>query len=468
MGLRYDPIGGGQFKQAVKQIIEAEGQPIRQLETRKAREEAKIKLFQDFKSRFTGMNKAIRELQGFQRFRELKVDLGDGAQQVSVTVDKDKAQPGTYEIEIAQLAKRTAVITNGFESADEANLGVGFIQISPDNGETFEIFVDEENASLRGIANLINRKAESPIRAAVVNDAANPEAPWKMIFSSKKEGANSEIKFPEFYFLDGAQELLIEDIRNPENAVLQMDGFPIETASNDVNDFLPGINLHLKQAKPDTPFTMTITEDYQKITGKVKGLVEEMNKILEFIVKQNTIDEKTDTSTTFAGDTTLQNIEYKLRNLMHEGYPAGDPEKDDFRVVYLNELGVEFQKDGMLAFKEDRFQKMLEKDFDGISQAISAEYGFARQVQYVLDGFTRPGDGVLTNREKGLRARVKEIDSQIESKKMLLDRKSQAITEQFARLEASLSSMQRQSQSLAAMGGGGGGGGNMVAQLLGG
>lgn len=240
MGLRFDPVGGGQFKAAVKQIIDAESQPIKQLEARKAIEDQKIKLFQEFKNKFTGINKAVSEIQGFQRFRELKADLGDGASLCSVTIDKQKAQPGVYELEIDQLAKRTSVISNGFESADEPILGIGFVQFKGENGEAFEIFVDEDNSSLRGVASLINKSNDCPVRAAVINDAGDSEAPWKMIFSAKKQGQGNAVEFPEFYFLDGQQDLVIEDTHDPENAKIQVDGFAIETQSNDINDFLPG------------------------------------------------------------------------------------------------------------------------------------------------------------------------------------------------------------------------------------
>ncbi len=108
MGLRFDPVGGGQFKEAVRQIIEAEKKPIKAIEERKARDEAKLKLFQDFKSRFAGVDKALAEISTFNKFREFKVDLGDGANSIGVTVDKEKCQPGTYSIEVESLAKRTA------------------------------------------------------------------------------------------------------------------------------------------------------------------------------------------------------------------------------------------------------------------------------------------------------------------------------------------------------------------------
>jgi flagellar capping protein FliD len=65
-------MGGGQFKQAIKQIIEAEGQPIRQLEAHKAKEQTRLKLFQDFKTKFQGMDKASANIKSISATVQLK------------------------------------------------------------------------------------------------------------------------------------------------------------------------------------------------------------------------------------------------------------------------------------------------------------------------------------------------------------------------------------------------------------
>jgi flagellar hook-associated protein 2 len=463
LGLRFDPMGGGQFKQAVKQIIEAEGQPIRQLEAHKAKEQSRLKLFQEFKTKFAGMDKAIQDLSNFQTFREFKVDLGDGQNFASVTIDKTKAQPGAYKIQIDDLAARTSVISNGFEDPDKPVLGLGYVVMNMTNGDKKEIYVDDEKSSLRGLASAINADDSSAVRAAVIKDVSDSDNPWRLIMTAKKEGGDNQIDIPEFYFMDGDKDIYLDDKHEAKNAMVKIDGFPVELESNDVNDFLPGVNLHLKQAKPDTPFTMTISEDSVKMTGKVKGLVDQVNEILSFITKQNTIDESSDTTSTFAGDTSLTNIEYRLRNLMQEGFAVGNP-KDGGRYIHLNELGVEFDKAGKLGFKEDKFQKALEKDFSGIAEGIAGPYGLAFQLKTTIQGYTQSGTGLLGVREQGIRSRISEMDRQIDEKTKRLDQRQQSLTDQFARLEGSLADMQRQSSALSSLGGGGG----LTQQLLGG
>lgn len=467
MGLRFDPVGGGQFKQAVQTIIEAESQPLKQLETRKAREESKLKLFQEFKSKFAGFENAINDISSIRKLRELKVDLGDGKDQVAVTVDKEKAEPGTYSIDIKELAAKTSILSNAQPNPDEALLGMGFITMDLANGESIDIFVDEDQSSLRGIANLINSRSNLPVRAAVVKDESDMDMPWRLIVTAKKDGQRQEISFPQFYFLGGQKDFYIDDDRTAQNAIISMEGFDIELPSNNVEDFLPGVNLQLKQANPDHPFTITISEDYEKMAGKMKALVDQMNGVLKFINQQNQIDDKTDTRSTFAGDTSLQSIEYRLRNLMHEGFQVPIPDSDEDRRVFLTQLGIEFEKSGSVKFSEEKFTKFLQQDFDGLAEAISGEYGFAFQLRSVIGSYTRPGDGLLASREQGLRSRINNIDQQIDFKQRALERRQQSLVQQFSRLEAAVANMQRQQQYLSSTLGGGGGG-NPILQLLGG
>ncbi len=466
MGLRFDPMGGGQFKQALKAIIEAERQPIKSLETRKGREDARMKLFGEFKGKFSGLDRTLQEFSSFRKFRELKVELGDGSNLINVTVDKDVAEPGSWELAVNQLAKRSSVVSNAFSSPKENVLGTGFIVAQVADGTTKDIFVDSSNGSLQGVASLINSEPDSVVRATVVQDVTDPEKPWRLVLSAKKEGVLGTADIPEFYLMDGNDEFYVDNNSESQNALVAIDGFEVETDGNSVKDFLKGVNVQLKSAAPDKPFTMTITEDYQKIAGKVKGLVEQLNGILDFINKQNQVDEKSDTKSTFAGDSGLQQVEYRIRNMMHEGFPVGDPESGGFRFIHMNQLGVEFSKTGSLDFKEEKFTKLLQDDFDGISEAITGPRGFAIQMRKVLEGYTRPGDGILSMRENGFRTRIKQIDEQIASKEMRLQQKQQQLTDQFARLQGSLNALQQQSAYLSSTMGGGGG--NMLQQLMGG
>jgi flagellar hook-associated protein 2 len=235
--------------------------------------------------------------------------------------------------------------------------------------------------------------------------------------------------------------------------------------SNDLNEFLPGVNLHLKAAKPGQPFMIRITEDYEKVTSKLKEVVNQINGILDFINKQNQIDEKSDTRTTFAGDTSLQSMEFRIRNLLHEAFPIIEEGSDEIRLMWMSDLGIEFNRSGQLTMNEKKLQQMMEKDFYGVAEAIAGEKGFAAQMRSVFATYTRPGSGLLATREQGLKRRLNEIDRQIEQKERIIERRAASLTEQFSRLQSTLGNMQQQQQYVAASLGATGG--NPITQLLG-
>ena len=466
MGLRFDPMGGGQFKNALNAIIEAEKQPIKSLEKRKDAEGSKLKLFGEFKGKFTALQGTLDSMIGFNKFKELKAELGDGSQLMGVSIDKEKANVGSWEVEVKELAERSSMISNGFSDPNKKVLGLGYITLNLPEGKTQDIYVTADDASLYGIANKINAVPESAVKATVLKDVTDSEKPYRLVVTAKKDGAENEVKFPQLYFVDGQEEFYVDKDKGAKNALLSVDGFEVELPSNDVPDFLQGVGVQLKQAKPGQKFSFSVKADYQKVSDKVKKVIDGINGVLDFINKQNQVNESSDTKNTFAGDTSLQNIEFRLRNLMHEGFATHTNSEDSFKVLHLSELGIEFDKKGAISIKEEKFQKAMEADFEGVAEAISGEKGFVTQLKSVMDGYADSGTGVMAARERGIQSRIKQIDDTIGMKQRNIDKKTESLTAQFSRLQGSLSDMQRQQSYLSATMGGGGG--NPISQLLGG
>lgn len=459
-------MGGGQFKAALNSIIEAEKMPIKALEKRKETEIAKQKLFGDFKGKFSALQGTLDSMIGYNKFKELKVELGDGTQLMNVTVDKEKANVGSWNVEVKELAERSSMISNGFTDPNKKVLGLGYITLQMADGNNQDVYVTQEDASLYGIANKINSVPDSAVKATVLKDVSDAEKPYRLVLSARKDGAENEIKFPQLYFVDGDEDFYIDKDKGAKNALLNVDGFPVELGSNDVPDFLQGVGVQLKQAKPGTSFTFNIKADYQKVSEKFKKVIDGMNGVLDFINKQNQVNESSDTKNSFAGDTSLQNIEFRMRNLMHEGFGANFENEDKFKIYHLSDIGIEFDKKGVISIKEEKFQKAMEGDFDGIAEALSGERGFISQLKTMMTGYSDQGSGVLSSRDKAIQTRIKQIDTDIANKQRNIDKKTESLTAQFARLQGSLSDMQKQQSYLSATLGGGGG--NPISQLLGG
>lgn len=468
MGLRFDPTGGGIFKKAVASMIEAEKQPLNKLSNRKSLLQRRLRLFQDFKAKFSQATSSLQNIKDFKSFRELKAGLGDGEKLASVTIDQERAQPGRYTIEIAEMAQRTSIISNNFEDPDERLLGMGYVVADTPEGE-YEIFIGEDDGSLNGVARAINRDPNSPLQASVIKDVYYEDAPYRLIVSSKSDGRNGSAGPAEFYFIDGEEDIWADEEADSENSLLYVDGFEIEAAGNDVEDFIEGVTLHIKKAAEYEPFVLTIEEDTQKIYGKVKETLDKVNEVLTFIQSQNKVDQDSDTREMFTGDSALQNIEFRIRNLFHNNFPVrdlgpnGNPE--DVDLVDLHELGISIGRDGLIQINENKFNSILDNNFALVQQVVSGEQGLAVQLETVFQGYTNPLTGNLAMREKGMQNNIRRVDEQILDKQLQIDRKTQALVRRFSRLQASLADLQRQQQGFAATMGGRA---QSIDQLLGG
>lgn len=440
-----NPVGGGKFRQFVKDIINAEREPIRQIEARKAKETERLKLVQEFQGRVRKLPEAYKELDTFRKFKELKADW-PAKDLMDVTVDKDLAETGEYQIEVTQLAGRKSMMSDGFGSPDD-EVGIGYFSYRLPNGDSKSVYIGPSNNTLKGMVAAINGEKNLGIQASLVNDGSDTDNPWRVVVTSKKAGMNNDLEFPDFYFLDGDFRFYVDDERSAQNAIVKFNGFEILSQNNKF-ELLPGVTVDLKEAKEDHEFTLIISEDNAKIAAKVKALVDALNGTLEFINKQNQVDEKSDTSRTLAGDTTLFTIESRVRSWIFENFRVSDEDSDEDVSMRLSDIGIQFEKSGLLTFKEDKFKKNIEANFDYVANLFVGERNFIPNLRYLAESLLRADTGSISGREKGVRDRIKRMDDDIARKEQHLQKRETQLKRQFSQLESLMSNMQGQQSYL--------------------
>lgn len=452
MAISLGPIASGLPKDLVQQLVEAEREPIKKLEGRKAQEEAKLKLAQELNSKIGEISSTVRDLTRFRSFRDLMA-VNARPELMDVNVDKSVAEPGSYQIEVMQLAGRSSMLSNGLPDKDETEIGAGYFSYELPNGDVKEVYVDPENSTLEGLAKLINNQRDLDLTAIVVDDGTGSENPFRLIVSHNKSGEVNDAEFPTFYFLDGDDDFYMEKDRAALNSKIKVNGFEVEFEGNKITSLFPGVTIDLKDAAPGKEFTLKVQEDTKSIKGKVEGMVNKINEVLGFIQKQNQLDEKSDTRRTLGGDITLQTLEYKIRTFVTT------PLMTEYGPVKAADLGVQFNREGTLNFSPDKFERMLSQNFGAVSQFFvgmeDAGDGFANQLDRTVRNMTRQ-EGVVASRLDGLKRRISDIDRQIEQKERSVARSEQALKDKFSKLEGTIANMKaQQSQMQQALGGAG-------------
>jgi flagellar hook-associated protein 2 len=455
LGISFGSIQSGLPKDIVQQIMKAEKIPLVKMNQKKAKTENKKKLLTELETRMTKIRDELIKNKSDRSLRELKSDTNEDL--LGVTIDKNIANNGSYDIEVVEMAKKSSAISNGIEDADETYLGVGYIEYTLPNGEDKEIFVDAENSNLNGISKLINKDSENGLRATVVNDGHGGDEPWKLIVSVQDTGVDNKATFPYLYFIDGEADLYLETEREAKNAKVKVDGFEVEVNSNSTDKLIPGVTLDLKQAKPGQTFKLDIKTDTKKVVGKLDELVKAINGVFDFIHSQNKMDENTDTSSTLGGDITLQTIESRLRSAVFS------PVMTSKGAKRLSDIGISFQRNGQITMDNSKFETMVSNEFNTVSEILTGRYsledgkqkGIFDNLGSMVDSALRAQTGALASRKGGMQSKIAQIDRQIENKERLIEQKEVVMKKKFARLEETISKMKSQGSGLAGMGGGG-------------
>lgn len=450
LGIAFGSINSGLPKDIVQQIVEAEKIPIQQMEARKGKINDKKALVGQLTTLVENLRGEILKNKSARSLRELAINTGDN-KSIAVNADKNIADPGKYQLEVLSLAQKSSAISNGVEDKDKTYVGVGYIKAVLPNGETKEIYVDEKSATLSGIAKLINGDAELGMKATVVNDGKDEDAPWRLMISMSETGDDNKAEFPYLYLVDGEVDLYLDNERPAQDAKIKLDGHEIEVPSNKVTDLIPGVTIDLKKAKPGEEINIEITEDVQKIGGKINSLIDNINNVLKFIKEQNALDEKTDTSRTLGGDSLLTTIEGRLRSAV---FATIQTDKGPTRI---SDLGITFQRDGQLKLDQAKFEGKLSADYKHVTQVLTGKYtqeggktnGFIDILEDAAKVLLTAPTGVLPSRKSGLQSQINQIDRQIANRQRIIAQKEEVLKAKFARLEETISKIKGQGAGLA-------------------
>src|SRR5689334_15971147 len=210
MPITFGGINTGLPPNLVDQLIEAERVPLKNMEAQKGKQENKLKLVQDLESKVSALGSSLATLASTKGFKDIKLNSGD-PNIVNGVVDPEKSTTGNWNIEVVELAQKSAAITNGFPDKDKTQIGSGYIRINTPDGKK-DIYISGKSSTLDQVASTVNNSGLG-IRATVLNDRKDPDTPYRLVISGENVGGDNRIEYPTLYFLDGDQDIYFDQER---------------------------------------------------------------------------------------------------------------------------------------------------------------------------------------------------------------------------------------------------------------
>jgi len=446
--VRFTGMASGLPPNIVDQLMDAERLPIKTIETQKAKQEDKLKLVTELETKVNEITKSLGELAGINGFMDKKLISGD-PNIIDGTLDPNTAKAGEYMVEVNQLAQRPGAITAGFPDRDKTELGVGYFKFKTTEG-TKEVYISGPNTTLDNVARQIN-ESQTGIRAEVVVDRKDKDNPYRMIISGISTGDNKDVNFPQVYLLDGDADVYFDETRPARNAKVKIDGFELEITDNILKDCIPGVTLDLKQTSPGREVKLTVKDDAQVISGKVKSFVDAYNGALSFIQTQNKLQKsgRNPSLGPLGGDGLLRSVEASLRQtILDPEYNVGSS------IDRLSTLGIEFNRNGTLEFKQERFNAVVASNPNGVAAFMRGDgisTGFVARLKRQVNDLVNANFGPIANRKKGMQDKIEQMNRRIETKERQLEKKEEGLRKKFADLESKMSGLKTQGAAFGAM-----------------
>lgn len=420
---------GIDWRGIVEKLIEIDRRSISFLEGRKSELSELKSVWSEVKTRLVRLEGKLLNLKLQSTFTSMTAVSSD--EKSLTAVAGAGAGAGIYSVTVSKLAQAHTVAS---DRRDDPLAGLGFSGSFSINGKTVTVSAED---SLIAVANKVNATQDIGVSASVVDN--------RLVIQGLKTGASNAIAFsdPDYVLRNlgvlNSDETVKYELASPQDAEFQVNGLTITRSTNDPDDVISGVTLHLKSVT-SVPVRLEVKADSHKAVSSIKEFVDAFNGALDYLNSQLSKGGR------LFGDPTAQRLASSLR-LCATGVPAGI--SSGFRC--LADIGVETSSDksGRLTVNEDELSGAVESDSEAVWRLFAdpseGVAGIAESLESLTSMWTRFGDGIIPNRLESFDARTKALDDQISREELRLELRERSMVQRFIAMENALSSIQSQS-----------------------
>lgn len=458
-------IGSGlDIEGLIGKLVAVERSPIAVLQKEQSSLQTRLSTYGKLQSAMSSLRDAAAAL---SRAATWQATTGVSADPVAVGVSTGAATlPGSYAVQVQQLASAQANATGVYASAD-ALVGEGTLHIElgswSADGSSFtpkagasvvDIDVGPPAQSLAQLRDKINA-SNCGVVASVLTDAAGARLVLRSAATgaangfrvgvTDTDGNNSDgLGLSALAYDSSAGVLTMARALAAANAAATLNGLAVSSASNTLSDVVDGLTLTLGKVTA-APVQVDARADTASMRKAIDGFVGAYNELNKLIAEQTKYDAASKTAGTLQGDSAAIAIRAEMRKLVGASSGASTS------FGRLADVGFDVGTDGSIKLDETKLANglanlpELRKLFANDDLLDDANDGIATRMRGLADRFLGV-DGSISTRQEGLRQR---IDRNQDRQEQLEDR----IAMVEKRLRAQYSALDRQMATLTSLSG---------------
>jgi flagellar hook-associated protein 2 len=454
-------VGSGlDVNSIVTQLVAIERQPIVQLQTQASSLQTKLSAFGKLQSDLSALRDAASALTRPSSWSDTTGTSSDPAS-VAVTTDSTNL-PGTYTVQVSKLAQAQSNVSKTYgATTDMVGEGTIHVELGSWDADTnaftaktgataIDISIGPPAKSLAEVRDIVNA-ANAGITATVLTDASGS----RLVFRSSATGAANGFKLTvtdvdgnnvdtaglsALAFDPSVGVVTMGQAMAAANASALINGAPVSSASNTLNNVIDGLTLTL-QHETTTAVQVTTAPDKDAIRKKVETFVSAYNDLNKEIAAQTKFDAATKTAGALQGDSAAVGLRNSLRNTLLGTSAASTT------FTRMADIGFDVQQDGSIKLDSKKLDNALanlpemKKLFSASDTLVQANNGFATLVRTLAD--TALGvDGSIAARSEGLRDRISANEKRQAALEVRVSQTEARLRKQYTALDTKMGELQ--------------------------
>jgi len=399
----------------VQQLVAAEAEPVT----------ARLNS-QELKSALSAFESSVTTIEDNSTFQAFTA-TSSNEDSFTASTD-DTAVPGSYSIEVIQLAQAEKLRSVDFTDSSEV-IGTGTLDITL-GSDSFQITIDNSSNTLEDIRDLINSAEDNPgVSASLIS----VDSGTQLIFTANQVGASNTISVvaTDDDALDGFDLTRLDStnlisLQGASDAVIEVDSQTVTRDSNSFSDVISGVTFNLSSAQPGTTETLSVTSDTDAIKSDIDSFVTNYNTLVGVMKGLSNFDQSTLVAGPLNGDSVVRGLQNSLRQALSSTVTDGT-------FSSLSDIGITLDDSGSLNINDSVLDEKLASELTDVKQLFTSASGVAQNFTTAISGYIED-EGIIDSRSEGLQNRLDAIDD----KRDALDRRMVALE---SRLNAQFTAM---------------------------
>lgn len=438
MAISSAGLGSGiPINDLVSQLVAAEAAPVQnRLDRREAIIQTELSAIGVLKGALSDFQSKLAALADADSYTNRKTYVSD-SDIASLTAEQTAAL-SSYSLEVDWLATAQKLVAqNGYSDASQ-----GTLTFQNEAGDSFEVAIGTDDATLEGIAAAINDASDNfGVVAKIINDT---NGDGRIVLSADETGVSNRItsivatgtgdiqNFAYDYAtaIDG-DDANWDQTEAAVDARFYLEGQLMTSASNTIENAIPDVSFTLKGAtEPASPITLRVEGSSAAVRSKIEAFVTAYNELNSLISQQTAYNAATEQAGVLQGDALTRSVQNQLRSLMTgQGSAFGS-------ISALANLGITTQRDGSMVIDSAKLAAGLDTSFADVAGFFSDEdTGMAIKLDNMLDSYLN-SSGTFSARTTSLTESLGRIDDQRESLAMRLEKLEARYLSQFNAMDA--------------------------------